>query len=419
MKKLLLILIIALFAIPTMAQWVQLSKVSNDAVSAIFFLDANTGYVAGSNFGLSSDIYKTADGGTTWTKEYSTDSGIYVELKAIWFTSSMNGFVAGDSNNTPLLKYTTDGGTTWKTYSTSFSATGSFGDMRFINSTTGFLTGSDLGYHGYVTTDGGATWNHMDTCGSFDYFVTINFLDANNGYTAGGSYTLTKTTDGGATWNPVASVPAATFFGDQIIFPSSNNAILLGEDLYTGYGGLRSTDGLATWTPLSITLPADYNVLSGIAYSDPQNVYVIGDSTGAGIPFIFHSSDSGTTWGYMALPVAAKGYLHSIYFVGNSVGFVGGDSGLVLKLNLGTNVPQTFIAKRDFVVYPNPVSGYINWKTSVNNSISNDVDVSLYDVAGRLITTVPFSQGRINLDNLASGSYILRCQDIAQLVQKE
>src|SRR6185437_206770 len=203
-----------------------------------------------------------------------------------------------------------------------------------------------------------------------------------------GTYSLTKTTDGGASWNVIPSVSASTFFSSRIIFPSTNNAILMGQDVTNGNEIMRSTDGLGTWTPISLGLPPDYNSLFSIAYSDPQNIYIIGDSTGSGVPFVMHSTDSGATWNYMTIPVST-GYLNSLFFVGNSAGYVGGDSGLVLKLSLSTSVPKTFNAQKDFVVYPNPANGYINWKTSISNNIGNDIDVSLYDVAGRLITTVP------------------------------
>ncbi len=61
------------------------------------------------------------------------------------------------------------------------------------------------------------------------------------------------------------------------------------------------------------------------------------------------------------------------------------------------------------IVYPNPFD--YNIQISFNESISEDITIDVYDISGKLVYSKHFSPSkkiRINLENLSSGSYILK-----------
>ena len=76
------------------------SSITGEPVSAvwndIFFIGAQTGWVVGSN-----GVYKTIDGGTTWTKE---STNVQANFNAIYMVSGTSGWIVGDSGN--ILTYT-------------------------------------------------------------------------------------------------------------------------------------------------------------------------------------------------------------------------------------------------------------------------------------------------------------------------
>src|SRR5205823_2763356 len=99
----------------------------------------------------------------------------------------------------PIFK-TTDGGATWAPKTTPFTA-GQIRSVRALNANLVFL-GINAGTNRVgKSTDGGATWQQIALPATADV-VSVDFIDANNGYVAGQSLNaLFKTTDGGATWS--------------------------------------------------------------------------------------------------------------------------------------------------------------------------------------------------------------------------
>lgn len=57
----------------------------------------------------------------------------------------------------------------------------------------------------------------------------------------------------------------------------------------------------------------------------------------------------------------------------------------------------------DITIYPNPVKNILNFKTE-----QNIVKVEIYDIAGRILSSNPVSENKIDLSNLKSGNYILK-----------
>ena len=109
------------------------------SLTSISFADLNTGYLAGSN------IYKTTDGGVTWSV-LAPPPFVYNDIYAVPTTTVAFAVAA----NGIIIK-TSNGGTNW--YQLTSNTTQSLNSVWFINSTTGFIAGNS----GLIlkTTDGG------------------------------------------------------------------------------------------------------------------------------------------------------------------------------------------------------------------------------------------------------------------------
>jgi photosystem II stability/assembly factor-like uncharacterized protein len=138
----------------------------------VFFIDDSTGWIVGSS------IYKTTDGGSTWTRQYGNDAS---ELDAISFSDPLNGWATGFNN---LVLHTTDGGQTRVTQNVGAPPFTAITGVTAINSATAWIAG----WNGFVaqTRDGGQTWRQEAIAGAEQVdFEDALFLDAQKGWVGG------------------------------------------------------------------------------------------------------------------------------------------------------------------------------------------------------------------------------------------
>ncbi len=118
-----------------------------------------------------------------------------------------------------------------------------------------------------------------------------------------------KTTDGGATWVPLTDKQASLAIGAIALAPSNPKIIYVGTgepnsglDCYYGAGILKSTDGGTTWTRLGANEFTGAGISSIVVDpDDPNRVYVASSAQvipGPQFPTtgIFRSTDGGSTW---------------------------------------------------------------------------------------------------------------------------
>ncbi len=252
----------------------------------VFFIDANTGWIAGAN----SDIRKTTNGGTSWTTQTAPVSG---SLKSIFFLNSNEGWIVGgeydsltgQGRNGLILK-TTNGGTNWTAQLS--NAPYDLYSVHFINNLNGWVCGfKDTASPGLFlkTTDGGNTWTEIMapsvSIGRYGLFG-IEFLDTQNGFCVGGGNRLgwqgsyfgifLKTTDGGNLWKV-----------DTVIFDNSPWGLSpLGMDMFNSRWGYAGGTRLSAfrYTPLGIGIAEKDGVVE-----EPEFISTIFSSKE---PIIFH-----------------------------------------------------------------------------------------------------------------------------------
>ncbi|MEO0122560.1 MAG: YCF48-related protein [candidate division WOR-3 bacterium] len=232
----------------------------------VFFLDANTGWIAGAN----SDIRKTTNGGSSWTTQGAPVSG---SLKSIYFINPNEGWIVGGDYDTinqqginGLILHTTNGGTNWTAQIS--NAPYEFFGVHFIDNLNGWVCGlRDSASPGifFRTTDGGNNWVEVMgpsvSIGKYGLYA-IEFVDNQNGFAVGGGNRagwqgshfsiFLKTTNGGNQW-----------FVDTVIFDNSPwGCSPLGMDMFNSRWGYAGGTRLSAfrYTPLNVAVEENRDI---------------------------------------------------------------------------------------------------------------------------------------------------------------
>lgn len=230
------------------------------------------------------ELISTNDGGVTWynvTPPGLTDVGYSVFTDFLDRSHAWVQIV--DPNNYPnggTLYRTSDGGLTWVSFETPFSA----GDMEFVDENNGWMM-ADLGVGAgsmavsvFQTNNGGQTWSRTytndpnlegagDTLPLGGIKVMLTPLNMNTAWIGGvvyasGSTYLFRTDDSGRTWSQVsmmlpANAQDSEMTIEQVKFLSPTQGFLAirltSASLETIF--YTTSDGGETWNPAPATLP--------------------------------------------------------------------------------------------------------------------------------------------------------------------
>jgi photosystem II stability/assembly factor-like uncharacterized protein len=170
------------------------SEVANP-VSDIRAMDFN------GNFGVLADHYcaaaYTTDGGANWTTVPNTLlCGNLSTMYNVEVVSSTKAIISGANSHAFI---TTDAGANWSPFSINSSS--DIGSISFLNAQNGVATAAgEL----YKTTDGGTTWTSINTAftaaGATGGYVECCFVNSTTIYATAGNK-IYKSTDGGATFS--------------------------------------------------------------------------------------------------------------------------------------------------------------------------------------------------------------------------
>ncbi|MBI3653925.1 MAG: hypothetical protein HY231_23080 [Acidobacteria bacterium] len=152
--------------------WNAINYPFEQNIFSAFFLDPQRGWVNLAEGGL----YKTTDGGVTWTKYQSKTPELTFD--SIFFVDDNNGWVAGHSGR---LAKTTDGGKTW-TKMVDIKAEYKMRDLFFSDKNHGYAVG-DKGAILY-TADGGESWA-VETPMAEVALRQVFFINPNTGWAVG------------------------------------------------------------------------------------------------------------------------------------------------------------------------------------------------------------------------------------------
>jgi Secretion system C-terminal sorting domain len=343
----------------------------------IHAIDASTAWVAVQKIGTATghDVYKTTDGGATWTSKFNS----YAASLFVRFFDAQNGFIW----NRHAFARTTNGGEAWNpTTITGWSNTEGFLSAGVSNQC---ITIGDTIMGGTSTSricmspDRGTTWKFLDLrpvsfFGEQVAILSLAFKDARNGIAMGWNTTnfttyLAKTSDGGTTWAQITTYPFT--FGSAIEYiRGTNNAYLITD-----------TDGLTA-----------YSTNAG------QSWVKIDSTTSACIRFL----DRQTGW------------------IGTYLTKTGGPA--MYKWNGGNILSSIKVLEAEDVslkVSPNPTSRFLNIE------YANDfkpTSLTIYDASGKTVltqTNLPTASQKIDLQGFENGVYLVQLKNTEGVVAQK
>lgn len=264
--------------------WTRQRITSLAWLHAVFFLDQNRGWAAGSR----GTLLSTNDGGKSWqTQSQPTEDAI----RDIYFNDELNGWLVCErniydlrSNDEPraYLMKTTDGGEHWKRV----NMRGADVDARltraiFNRGGRGWIFGE--GGAIYTTHDSGASWIKMQAPTRY-LLLGGTFIDENSGWLVGAGATILQTSDGGETWHH-SRLPNAT----NVRFGSTSFVDRrLGWAVGTGGAIYRTLNGGRTWQQQNSGVSAD---LLDVKFLDAVEGWAVG-AEGT----VLHTIDGGLHW---------------------------------------------------------------------------------------------------------------------------
>lgn len=143
---------------------------------SLFFHNADTGWILGAQC----DLYKTIDGGDTWSTVPLPQE--WTNTYDIVFSSSNKGIICGES-----VFHTQDGGDQWSELP---SINRQFTAMHFTDSIHGWMVGEWGNI--YRSNDGGSTWDRFDHDATSAALKAVTFSDDMNGWATGRGGTIIK-----------------------------------------------------------------------------------------------------------------------------------------------------------------------------------------------------------------------------------
>ncbi|HLJ97812.1 MAG TPA: PKD domain-containing protein [Gemmataceae bacterium] len=305
--------------------------------------DANTVYIGAAGGG----VWKTSNGGTTWTPLTDTQSTLFMGSLAILPGSDINHRIlyagtgeanfSGDSSYGRGVLVSRDSGATWTLTGNSvfnqrsigsvvIDPTDTTGDTAYAavsgNPTNGATFAGNYGI--WKTMDGGANWTNTTANIVSPFFSPFTSLvmdpgnhsvlyaavGTTNGSTANGVY---ETTNGGTTWTPLTGFPGGTGTGRIVLTLADVGASTtlyasVSDPKSATFGNtleiLKSTDGGTTWNPVMAESPQStnyVNYMAGQGWYDQTLILDPSDPTGntvyaEGQVPLLKTTDGGMTW---------------------------------------------------------------------------------------------------------------------------
>jgi photosystem II stability/assembly factor-like uncharacterized protein len=222
-------------------------------------------------------------GPTSWTQTSGWNPGVG-RITGISIDKTNNDHIIISADGGGIWR-TTDGGTTWTALNDNFS------NMTFYSATIDpsdssvYYAGANSGMI-FSSTDSGATWNLLgDVGGSAVNKILVHPTNSNIMFATSSSAGIFKSVDGGATWSSAVTDSR----GYDVVFSPSNPNVIFAS----GLGFHKSVDGGATFTTISGFGSGPKMI--GVASVNTANVYVLEASNGIFGGF-YSSTDTGDSF---------------------------------------------------------------------------------------------------------------------------
>jgi hypothetical protein len=257
---------------------------------AVDAVDSSTAWVVGTAGGVTATgavkIWKTTNGGSTWTVQFQHADSYGDALK---FFDANNGIFLGDpsqaNKSRMVIATTSNGGTTWtQGLAASIPPVDSAADevstvnaLEFVGNNAYFVTygnSTSIDPKVFKSTDKGLTWTASPRV-KLNNSTGITMKDDKVGMICNFNGKVAKTADGWATAD--SSGPFGEVYGLRSVkwFAGTNVIYLVGGPSSTGFCG-KSVNGGATWT--QVLLPSGVARLRYMQFINTTTGWTIGNS---------------------------------------------------------------------------------------------------------------------------------------------
>ncbi|MHB1325013.1 MAG: YCF48-related protein [Thermoleophilia bacterium] len=319
-------------------QWVNPS-VQGNTLRSLSFVNANTGWAAGDG----GTILKTTDGGASWSAQIPSSNsctgvtpyGSGCNLKGVSFFDANNGWAVGAFGT---IWKTINGGTSWTAQSLPIIGCGgscvyaNLSGVHFISSTVGIAVGPS---YAFATRDGGASWTQVTGINTSHSLNAIQLVDSNNGFAVGDNGAVYKITWNGSTWAAAQQTGTGTQSLTGLYFANAANGFAVG-------GGRlwRTVNGGTTWLKNETLRTENFRAvtMTGTTLVVTGGTEVFGEHTGSSVIL---KRTATTNWtdsvdtvaaGLSAATTGTTDQLLAVVFPGgSSTGFAAGEAGGVVK----------------------------------------------------------------------------------------
>lgn len=353
----------------------------------IAFADSAHGYI-----GSGQDFMYTVNGGQRWNLRYRFPSQ---SISAMYFIDADTGYIAVETNSTPLLYKSVDGGNSWAVIQSNIP--GIIREIKFNTSGTGFITGTA----GTMlrTDDFGSTWTSI-ALNTADEIRNVSMVSSQTVY-CNTSNEVFKSTDQGLTFISIGNPGAAS--GSDITsmeFFNSRNGVVACEsgNIYT------TTDGGGNWSHFSTNAWFDAQCIRTASLT---TFYAIG-SAGS----ILKTINGGSSWIDLTTRVSTN-RLNAIDVVNASISYAAGNSGTILKTITGgaswtSQISNTNGEDLNDIHFVNPSSG-----VAVGNN--GTVVRTANGGANWSAVTTGFTE-KLNAVTAASNGRLIACGDEGRVI---
>ncbi len=279
---------------------------TNRRLDGIIFFNENEGIATGDG----TSIFKTADGGETWTSQEVSDGEL---LEVIGFATKDIGVVGGFNGK---MYRTTDRGATWSEVVS--GVPGRITGIDFSDENVGYLC-TILPGEVYKTIDGGQTWHlTYSDAASIVRFQDLDASDPDSVFVAGSEGSYLATLDGGHNWQlrQVEANPTLIFLDVEHL---GGGTVMLAGGSRIMAAGLRfgrlfySTDLGNSWTSWSTDIGQDIE-FHDLLFVNETTGYMSGRH-GA----VYRTNDAGANW--EVLNEVIWDDVNNVDFVSNQVGY--------------------------------------------------------------------------------------------------